>query len=95
MSAVAAVDVRPTESHLHEVASGGVEEVQAAEQRRWVTYFGIPLLFMAVFVGLCFATGDAWWLGLAIASLLADIFVLIWLCLSSDTNGLIGEAPAH
>jgi hypothetical protein len=95
MSAVAAVDVHPTESPVHEVPSAEVEEVQAAEQKRWMTAFGIPLIFMALFVGLSFATGDAWWLGLAIASLLVDIFVLVWLCLSSDTNGLIGEPASH
>ena len=54
------------------------------------------MLVVAFFVGMVFATGEAWWLGLAIATLVVDIFVLIWLAMTSDTNGVIGEpASGH
>ena len=47
-----------------------------------------------MFVGVTFATGDAWWLGVALSALLADILVLVWLAMTSDTNGLIHDGPA-
>jgi len=70
-------------------------EMEAAEQKRWMTWIGIPALIAAVFVGMTFGTGHAWWLGLAIVAIIADIFVLVWLAMTSDTNGLIGDSPAH
>lgn len=69
--------------------------VATAEMNRWMLWFGLPVLAAAVCVGLVFATGAAWLIAPAIAFLLVDIFVLVWLCMSSDTNGLIGEAPTH
>jgi hypothetical protein len=66
-------------------------EIEAAEQKRWMTWFGIPALVAAVFLGLTFSTGAAWLLGLVITAIVFDIFVLVWLAMSSDTNGLIGE----
>ena len=53
------------------------------------------VLIAAFFVGMVFATGDAWWMGLAITAIVFDIFVLVWLAMSSDTNGVIGDAPGH
>ena len=69
-------------------------EVEAAEQKRWMIAFGVPALVASVFVGLTFATGQAWWLGLAITAIVLDILVLVWLAMSSDTNRLIGEPSA-
>ena len=91
--AVSAGDVVPALT----VAEGGVSvnDVETSEMYRWMAWFGIPLLVVAFFVGMVFATGDAWWLGLAIATLLVDIFVLVWLAMSSDTNGIIGEPSPH
>ncbi len=66
-------------------------EIEAAEQKRWMTWFGTPILVAAVFLGICFATGDAWWLGLVISTIVLDICVLVWLAMTSDTNGMIGE----
>ncbi len=60
-----------------------------------MVWFGLPALVMSIFVGITLGTGDAWVLSLAIGSLLVDIFVLVWLALSSDTNGLIGEPSSH
>jgi hypothetical protein len=69
-------------------------EMHAREMNRWLLWFGLPVVAMAAFVGAAFATGSDWLLGGALAFLIADIGILIWLCLSSDTNGLIGE-PSH
>ena len=79
------------------VAEGGpsTADVETSEMYRWMLWFGVPLLVVAFFVGMVFATGEAWWLGLAIATLLVDIFVLVWLAMSSDTNGIIGEPSSH
>jgi hypothetical protein len=71
-------------------------EIEAAEQKRWMTWFGSPALVAAIFVGAVFGTGQEWYLGLAIAAIIVDIGVLIWLALSSDTNGALGDtAAAH
>jgi hypothetical protein len=67
--------------------------LEAAEQKRWMIWFGLPALVAAVFLGLVFGTGDEWYLGFAVASMVFDIGVLVWLAMSSDTNGVIG-APA-
>ena len=69
--------------------------LEAAEQRRWTLWFGLPALVAALFVGLVFATGQEWFLGLGIASIVTDIGILVWLSLSSDTNRLIGSAHSH
>jgi hypothetical protein len=66
-----------------------------AEMVRWMVWFGLPVLAAAGFVGAVFATGAVWLIAPAICMILLDIVVLAWLCLSSDTNGLIGDAPAH
>ncbi len=54
---------------------------------RWLLWFGIPALLMAIFMGATFATDSMWGLGGVLACLIADIGILIWLCVSSDTNG--------
>jgi len=99
MSAVAtAENVTTAEAaHLHVVegAASAEQQMHTAEMNRWMLYFGVPVLIAAFFVGMVFATGHAWWMGLAIAALLVDIFILVWLAMSSDTNGLIGDAPVH
>jgi hypothetical protein len=70
-------------------------EISTSEMYRWMLWFGLPVLAAATFVGLSFATATAWLIGPAIGFLLVDIFVLVWLCMSSDTNGLVGEPPSH
>ena len=99
MSAVATAENATTAeaAHLH-VVEGAVsaeQEMHTAEMNRWMLFFGVPVLIAAFFVGMVFATGDAWWMGLAITAIVFDIFVLVWLAMSSDTNGLIGDAPVH
>lgn len=80
---------------LHGAAHAPTHEIEAAEQQRWLLWFGVPALVAALFVGLVFATGQEWLLGLGIGSIVFDIGVLVWLALSSDTNGLLGSAPSH
>jgi hypothetical protein len=69
--------------------------MHTAEMNRWMLYFGLPVLVAAFFVGMVFATGHAWWMGLAITAIVVDILVLVWLAMSSDTNGVIGDSPVH
>jgi hypothetical protein len=99
MSAVATAEAPST---THDAALHAVEptvsaeyEMHMAEQKRWMIWFGIPALVAAVFVGITFGTGDAWWLGLAITAIVVDILVLVWLAMSSDTNGIIGDPASH
>lgn len=95
MSAVATAEAVPMGDALpvHAAAPQGPStfEIEAAEQNRWMLWFGTPLIVAATFLGLTFATGEAWVLGLVITTLILDILVLVWLAMSSDTNGLIGE----
>ena len=99
MSAVASAEAIPAgvAGLVPEPHAGGlsIHQIQAAEQKRWMTWFGVPALFAAIFMGAVLATGQEVYLGLSIASIVADIFVLVWLAMSSDTNGLIGDAPPH
>ena len=97
MSAVATAETFTTADtpHLHAVAGGVSADMHTAEMNRWMLYFGIPALIAFFFVGMVFATGQAWWIAATLAALALDIFVLIWLAMSSDTNGLIGDAPVH
>jgi uncharacterized membrane protein len=68
-------------------------ELQAREANRWMAWFGLPMLGACLFVAAVFATGAMWLIGGAIAFLIADICVLVWLCLSTCTNAL-GATPA-
>jgi hypothetical protein len=98
MSAVAAAELTSVSDALpvHEVrAALSTYDIQAAEQKRWMIWFGLPALVAALFVGATFGTGQAWWLGLAITAIVCDIFILVWLAMTSDTNGLIGEPASH
>ena len=99
MSAVATAENAGTAGtprlHAVEGAVSAEQQMHTAEMNRWMLYFGLPALVAAFFVGMVFATGDAWWMGLAITAIVLDIFVLVWLAMSSDTNGVIGDSPAH
>jgi hypothetical protein len=98
MSAVATAESLTTDAaELHAIEGGASAEqkMHTAEMNRWMLCFGVPVLVAAFFVGMVFATGDAWWMALAITAIVFDIFVLVWLAMSSDTNGLIGDTPGH
>jgi hypothetical protein len=99
MSAVAIADARTVvpELHLAEAHGLSVAEMHAKEMSRWMLWFGVPVLVMAGFMGATFVTGQLWGIGGVLAALIADICILIWLCMSSDTNGegLTVTAAAH
>ena len=81
---------------VHEVpATLSTYDMNAAEQKRWMIWFGVPALIAALFVGATFETGQAWQIGVAIAAIVCDIFILVWLSMTSDTNGLIGDPASH
>jgi hypothetical protein len=90
MSAVAQIaDARTVVPELHvvEATAPTVAELQAKEMNRWMLWFGTPMVVMAIFMGTIFATGEMWGLAGVLGALIADICILIWLCMSSDTNG--------
>ena len=63
MSAVATaevVSVSHPAAELVPVAGASVNEIEAAEQKRWMVWFGLPALVAAVFLGITFATDQAW-----------------------------------
>jgi hypothetical protein len=72
-----------------------VHQIEAAEMNRWMIWFGTPALVCAIFVAVTLGTGDELWIGAALAAFIVDIFVLVWLAFSSDTNGMIGEVAHH
>jgi hypothetical protein len=100
MSALAQIaDARTVvpELHLAEVTGPTVAESQVKEMNRWMLWFGGPVLVMAFFMGATFVTGQVWGIAGVLGALIADICILIWLCVSSDTNGAISHelAVAH
>ena len=99
MSAVATAENATTADAAHlqvvEGAMSAEQRMHTAEMNRWMLCFGVPVLVAAFFVGLVFATGNAWWMAAAITAIVFDIFVLVWLAMSSDTNGLVGDSPVH
>jgi hypothetical protein len=100
MSAAAQIDdVRTVvpELHLAETAKTTMAQIQAKEMNRWMLWFGVPVLFMAIFMGATFVTDSLWGIAGVLACLIADIGILIWLCMSSDTNAVGAHelAPSH
>ena len=99
MSAVAPADVPPVSvaAPVLKPVEGvqSIQEIQAAEQKRWMIWFGLPALVAAIFFGAVFGTGQVWFIGAALTAIVVDIFVLVWLAMSSDTNGLVGEISHH
>jgi hypothetical protein len=101
MSAVATTEAVPvTDASIHLVEGHSTtQQMHDTEQKRWMLWFGLPALVGCFFLGVTFATGTIWWLAAVLTALLVDIFVLVWLAMTSDTNGEIhdGEAlsPAH
>jgi hypothetical protein len=90
MSAVAQIADAGTvvpDLHLAGAAHQSVAEMQAQEMNRWMLWFGVPALVMAIFMGATFVTNSLWGIGGVLVALIADICILIWLCMSSDTNG--------
>ncbi len=82
----------PTLEIAHAAAPSRVE-LEAAEQKRWMVWFGLPMVGAALFIGLLFGTGHELFIAPAVALIVTDILVLVWLAMSSDTNG-VGLEPA-
>jgi len=100
MSAAAqSTDTRTVVPELHVVEATGpsMAEIQVKEMNRWMLWFGVPVLVMAFFMGATFVTDSMWGIAGVLAALIADIGILIWLCVSSDTNadGAVEFAAAH
>jgi hypothetical protein len=57
-----------------------------SEMYRWMLWFGLPALVAAVCLGGLFASGQGWLIAPAICAVIADITVLVWLAMTSDTN---------
>jgi ABC-type dipeptide/oligopeptide/nickel transport system permease subunit len=82
----------PTLEIAHSPAPSKIA-LEAAEQKRWMVWFGLPMVGAAVFIGLLFGTGHELFIAPAVALIVTDIIVLVWLAMTSDTNG-IGLDPA-
>jgi hypothetical protein len=97
MSAVASTETLHVSAAVapHEASHGPSASIEAQEQKRWMLWFGVPIAVAAVFLGLTFGTGQMWYLALAIGTFVFDIGVLVWLAMSSDTNGIIGAPVSH
>jgi hypothetical protein len=95
MSTAAPVTQAPAKLELVQEQPPSPAQLAASEMNRWMLWFGTPLVLAAAFVGGVFATGRDWLIGPAAALVVGDIFVLVWLALSSDTNGVVGEPPSH
>ena len=90
MSAAAQItETRTVAPDLHAVEAAGpsAQQIQDKEMYRWMLWFGVPVVVMAVFMGIALGSGGIWAIGGVLAALITDICILIWLCLSSDTNG--------
>ncbi len=98
MSAVATTEaVQPSDAPVHLVEGhGSQQKMYDTEQKRWMLWFGIPAAVGCFFLGVVFATDNAYWLGAVLTALLVDIFILVWLAMSSDTNGALhdGAVPS-
>jgi hypothetical protein len=69
--------------------------VQEAEQHRWLLWFGLPALIAAVFLAIALGTGEEWILTLTVIGIISDIFVLIMLVLTTDTNSAEDSPLPH
>jgi hypothetical protein len=98
MSAVATTEAVPVnDASIHLVESHSTtQQMHDTEQKRWMLWFGLPALIGCFFLGVTFATDSIWWLAAVLTALMVDIFMLVWLAMTSDTNGLIhdGAAPS-
>jgi hypothetical protein len=63
------------------------------EVSRWILVFGTPMLAACLCIGLAFGTRFAWFYGGAIAfGPGLGVLAIIYLAISSDTNGNVGHS---
>jgi hypothetical protein len=84
----------------HQEGSLTVSTVEAAaeakELRRWMTWLVSSLVSASVFTGMALAGLGSWFLfGAIIAGPGVGGLALIWLAVTSDTNGLSAVVPAE
>lgn len=84
----AASRVRSARLSLLPSAALSLEAQYPHEVRRWILYFGGPLLGACICIGLAFATPYMWLFGGAILlGPFVSVGAIVYLALSSDTNG--------
>jgi hypothetical protein len=73
--------------------SPSLEELYPGEASRWMLFIGLPFLAAGLFVGLAFATSVLWyWAGAIVLGPGVGIAGLVYVTLSSDTNGIVEHA---
>jgi hypothetical protein len=80
MSAVAHIEAVPAGDGLPSL------DAQAHEEHRWLVWVGTPMAVGAGFLAISFATGRPWILTFTFLALIADLFILLWLVSTTDTN---------
>ncbi|SRR6266852_1002444 len=86
------------ESHVPHLAVVEASPVSLLEQyphelRRWAVLLCLPVLCASAFIGLAIATPFAWLFGGAVViGPFGVVAAIIYLALSTDTNGRIGRA---
>jgi hypothetical protein len=66
------------------------------EVRRWLIFAGLPMLAACVCIGLAFGTSFRWLYGGAIAfGPGLGVLMIIYLAITSDTNGIVAQGAAH
>jgi hypothetical protein len=73
---------------LVEVPAAQVVDEATTEMHRWLIGLGTPFVLGAVFFALSIATPAEWLIGVALAlGPMLFMFMTIYLCISSDSNG--------
>jgi hypothetical protein len=80
MSAVAHVEAAPVGDGLPSL------DAQSHEEHRWLVWVGTPMAVGAVFLAISFWTGHAWILTFTFLALIVDLFLLLMLVFTTDTN---------
>jgi hypothetical protein len=75
--------------HIEEIQVTNTSHAHAKEVRRWILALVIPMLAACAFTAASLAGAGAWWiLGAIVAGPGFGSIALIWLTLSTDTNGV-------
>jgi hypothetical protein len=89
MSTVAHVEAAPPGDGLPSL------DAQTHEEHRWLLWIGTPMAVGALFLAISFWTGHAWILTFTFLALIVDLFLLLHLVFTTDTNqGSAGAAPS-
>ena len=73
-----------------------LESLYPGEIRRWLIFAGLPMLAACLCVGLAFGTSFRWLYGGGIVfGPGIGVLMIIYLAITSDTNGIVAEGAAH